>query len=225
MTWDQHSRGSSLTNPAVGAVSLALHAAVILGAIGATLKVARREAAVRVDTAVVFLEPPRPSTPPPPVQLDVPLQGFQTVVMPAVIPADIPPINMQEHFDPRDFSGVGVEGDSANGVAPPPPQDEVYTEAVVDEKPLLLSAPPPPYPTMLSEAGILGRVVLQAVVDTTGRLEPGSLKILQTPNPGFNSPVKQWALKALFRPAMRQGRAVRVYVNLPLDYSAPRQGS
>ncbi len=223
MTRDQHSRGASLTNPAVGAVSLALHAAVIFGAIGATLKVARRDAAVRADTTVVFLEPPRPAVPPPPVQLDVPLQGFQTVVVPAVIPADIPPINLQQHFDPRDFSGIGVEGGHANGVAPP--QDEVYTEAVVDEKPLLLSAPPPPYPTLLSEAGIQGRVVLQAVVDTTGRLEPGSLKILQTPNPGFNTPVKQWALKALFRPAMRQGRAVRVYVNLPLDYSAPRSGS
>src|SRR6266851_2773123 len=155
MTRDQHSRGASLTNPAVGAVSLALHAAVIFGAIGATLKVARRDAAARADTTVVFLEPPRP-----PVQLDVPLQGFQTVVVPAVIPADIPPINLQQHFDPRDFSGIGVEGGHANGVAPP--RDEVYTEAVVDEKPLLLSAPPPPYPTLLSEAGIQGRVVLQA---------------------------------------------------------------
>jgi len=222
MTWDQQSRGSSLTNPAVGAVSLVMHAAVILGAIGATLKVARRDAAVRVDTAVVFLEPPGPSAPPPP-QLDVPVQGFQTVVVPAVIPTDIPPINLQEHFDPRDFSGSGVEGGRASGVAPP--QDEVYREEVVDEKPLLLSAPPPPYPHLLSEAGVQGRVVLQAVVDTTGRLEPGSLKIVQTPNPGFNSPVKQWALKALFRPAMRQGRAVRVYVNLPLDYSTPRPGS
>jgi len=224
MSWDQLSRGSSLTNPAVGAVSLVMHAAVILGAIGATLKVARRDAAVRVDTAVVFLEPPRATTPPP-VQLDVlpPPKGFQTVVVPAVIPTDIPPINVQEHFDPRDFSGSGVEGGRANGIAPP--QDEVYTEEVVDVKPLLLSAPPPPYPHLLSEAGVQGRVVLQAVVDTTGRLEPGSLKIVQSPNPGFNSPVKQWALKALFRPAMRQGRAVRVYVNLPLDYSTPRPGS
>jgi TonB family protein len=223
MTWDQHSRGTSLTNPAVGAVSLALHAAVIFGAIGATLKVARRDAVARTDTTVVFLEAPRLSAPPPPVQLDVPLQGFQAVVVPAVIPADIPPINLQQPFDPRDFSGIGVEGGHASGVAPP--QDEVYTEAIVDEKPLLLSAPPPPYPALLSAAGIQGRVVLQAVVDTTGRLEPGSLKILETPNPGFNTPVKQWALKALFRPAMRQGRAVRVYVNLPLDYSAPRPGS
>jgi protein TonB len=206
----------------VGAVSLVMHAVVILGAIGATLKVARRDAALRADTAIVFLELPRPSQPRQPA-LDVPLQGFQTVVVPAVIPADIPPITVQERFDPRDFSGTGVEGGRANGVTPP--QDEVYTEAVVDEKPLLLSAPPPPYPAMLSEAGIQGRVVLQAVVDTTGHLEPGSLRILQTPNPGFNSPVKQWALKATFRPATRQGRAVRVYVNLPLDYSTPRQGS
>src|SRR5258708_38187877 len=99
MTWDQRSRRASLTNPAVGAVSLALHAAVIFGAIGATLKVARRDAAVRADTTVVFLEPPRPAVPPPPVQLDVPLQGFQTVVVPAEIPADIPPTNLRQQLD------------------------------------------------------------------------------------------------------------------------------
>src|SRR6266849_2130658 len=119
MRRDQHSRGASLTNPPVGAVSLALHAAVIFGAIGATLKVARRDAAAIADTTVVFLEPPRPAVPPPPVQLDVTLQGFQSVVVPVVIPADIPPINLQQHFDPRDFSGIGVEGGSVNGGAPP----------------------------------------------------------------------------------------------------------
>src|SRR5260370_17234510 len=107
MTWDQRSRRASLTNPAVGAASLALHAAVIFGAIGATLKVARRDATARADTTVVFLEPPRPAVPPPPVQLDVPLQGFQPVVVPAGIPPAIPPLHIHPPLNPTDSSPIG----------------------------------------------------------------------------------------------------------------------
>ena len=64
-----------------------------------------------------------------------------------------------------------------------------------------------------------GRVVVRAIIDTAGRVEPTSLKIVQSPSPGFDEPTKQWALKALFRPARLHGRAVRSYVNLPFDYS------
>ena len=48
-----------------------------------------------------------------------------------------------------------------------------------------------------------------------------SIKIVQTPSPGFNRSTSQWALAALFRPARIQGRAVRALVRLPLDYSVP----
>src|SRR5205809_1040082 len=95
----------------------------------------------------------------------------------------------------------------------------VNAEAVVEGKPALLSGPPQLYPDLLRQAGIQGRVVLRAIIDTTGRVEPTSLKIVQSPSPGFDEPTKQWALKALFRPARLHGRAVRSYVNLPFDYS------
>jgi len=100
-----------------------------------------------------------------------------------------------------------------------PGENQVYAEAVVEEKPALLSGPPQLYPDLLRQAGIQGRVVLRAIIDTTGRVEPTSLKIVQSPSPGFDEPTKQWALKALFRPARLHGRAVRSYVNLPFDYS------
>jgi protein TonB len=100
----------------------------------------------------------------------------------------------------------------------------VYPEALVQEAPILLAAPPPPYPDLLRQAGIEGRVLLQAIVDTTGRIEPGSMKILKSPSDAFDEPVKQWALKALFRPARFEGRAVRVLVRLPLDYAAGTRG-
>ena len=68
--------------------------------------------------------------------------------------------------------------------------------------------------------------VLHAIVDTTGRVEPASVRIIKSPSPAFDQPTKDWVLKALFRPARLHGQAVRVYINLPVDYSVtPASGS
>ena len=198
--------------------SLIIHSAVIGAAVLATLSARQNTSGVSADTTLVFLAPP-PEQPPPPPQpeLSVPLKGFQTVDVPAVIPTAIPPVTLQERFDPKHFSGVGVEGGRGDGVEPG--SDQVYAATAVDEQPLLLAAPPPVYPALLRDAGITGRVLLQAVIDTTGRVDPGSVKVLRTPNPGFEIPSRQWILKALFRPARLGGRLVRVIVDLPLDFS------
>jgi TonB family protein len=71
----------------------------------------------------------------------------------------------------------------------------------------------------LRQAGIQGRVILPAVIDTMGRIEPASVRIMKSPHPGFDQPTKDWVLKALFRPARLHGRGVRVFVNLRVDYS------
>jgi TonB family protein len=69
-------------------------------------------------------------------------------------------------------------------------------------------------------------VVVRAVIDTTGRVEPASIQIMTSPNPAFDQPTKDWVLKALFRPARLHGRGVRVFINLPVDYSlTPASGS
>lgn len=202
----------------VGAVSLVAHAAVVTGAIVATLNVGAGNTRVRVDTAMVYLaQQPQNQKPPEqqPLALDVPLRGFQTVIAPSDIPSEIPPVNLQERFNPQDYSGTGVEGGVASGVVP---TEAVYLEAVVEERPSVLSAPPPPYPELLRQAGIQGRVLLRAIIDTAGRAEPRSITIVHSPNPGFDQPSRNWMLQALFRPARVHGRAVRVLVEVPLEY-------
>jgi outer membrane biosynthesis protein TonB len=215
--------GSNLLGGSVP--SLLVHALVIGGAVFATLSARERTSAVVADTSLVFLAPPpERQAPPPAPDLTMSLQGFQTVSVPAVIPTVIPPVALQEHFDPKDYTGTGVEGGRAAGLEVG--ADHVYEASAVDEQPQLLAAPPPAYPTLLREAGITGRVTLQAVIDTTGRADPATVKVLHSPNPGFEIPSRQWILKALFRPARLGGRLVRVIVNLPLDYSiAGRSGA
>ena len=202
----------------VGFVSLSIHAAIIAAAVAATLHAGQADHAVKVDTAMVYLEQHQEQKPPEqqPVQLDVQLKGFQTVVAPDIIPTNIPPVNLQEHFDPKDYSGAGVEGGISTGMVPT--GNEVFMEAIVEEKPSVLSGPQPQYPELLRQAGIQGRVMVQAIIDTTGRAEPASLKIIASPNPGFDQSAKNYVLKALFRPARVHGRAVRVLINIPIDF-------
>ena len=204
-------------------VSLLFHSALVAGAVYATQQVVSAEE-VTIDTAMVYLSEKQEEEKPeeqPQVALDVPLKGFQTVIAPTEIPTDIPPVDLTETFDPRDYSGQGVEGGVATGVEPT--ANQVYLESVVEEKPEPLSGPPLQYPEMLRQAQVQGRVMVEAIIDTTGRAEPTSIKIIQSPHPGFDNSAKTYMRQALFRPARVHGRPVRVLVRLPIDFKL-RQG-
>src|SRR5438046_5978341 len=149
---------------------------------------------------MVFLnqQEKQPDQPPPP-QLDMQLKGFQTVVAPTDIPTNIPPINLQEHFDPKDYTGTGVEGGIGTGIVPDAGQ--VFMESVVEERPEVLSGPALNYPDLLRQAGVQGRVLVQAIIDTSGRAEPPSVKVIQSPNPGFDQTAKNYVLRDMLRQA------------------------
>ncbi len=201
-------------------VSIVFHTLAIGGLVYATLTAGQTDNSVNVDTALVYIqqETKQPDQPPPP-QLEVQFKGFQTVVAPTDIPTNIPPVNLQDRFDPRDFSGVGVEGGTGSGIVP---SGDVFTVDVVQERPERLAGPQPVYPPLLMQAGIEGTVMVQAIIDTMGRVEPTSVKITQTANPGFNESAKQTVLKSLFRPARVYGKAVRVLIQLPVTYTIRR---
>jgi len=96
--------------------------------------------------------------------------------------------------------------------------DQVYTEAAVDERAEIVSAPPLEYPPALQHAGLQGRVTVQAVIDTLGRAEPASLKVIARPNTAFDESARAYVLHAAFRPARVKGRGVRVLIKVPVDY-------
>jgi protein TonB len=206
----------------LGFVSLVGHGVLVLAAVIATLTAGQASEDVVVDTTMIFLnqeEQKKPEEQPP--VLEIPqLKGFQTVVAPTDIPTNIPPINLQERFDPKDYTGTGVEGGIGTGIVPS--SDQVFMESVVEERPEVLSGPSLQYPDLLRQAGVQGRVIVQAIIDTSGRAEPPSVKVIQSPNPGFDQAARQYVLRALFRPARVHGRAVRVLVNLPIDFKIKR---
>ena len=124
------------------------------------------------------------------------------------------------------FNARGLERHMAQVDAACPPDgngdgraaDHVYSEATVDERAEIVSAPLLEYPPALRQAGLQGRVTVQAVIDTLGRAEPASLKVIARPNTAFDQSARDYVLHAVFRRAPVKGRAVRVLIRVPVDY-------
>jgi TonB family protein len=94
--------------------------------------------------------------------------------------------------------------------------------SIVQEPPVLLAAPVPEYPARLREAGIEGDVVVEVVVDTMGRAEAGTVRIVQSSDAAFQPSALGSIGAARFRPARLWGRAVRVLVRVPVAFRLRR---
>jgi len=210
--------------------SISIHGGLIWLAVAATIKTAEVIEEAQADTTMVFLtqEADQPKEAPPVqeiLSIDPPPKGFQTLIPPVDIPTEIPPVDLSERFDPRDFSGMGVEGGVFSGVVGgtgPVDFTQTFLETAVDERPERLSGPYPRYPEMLRQAGIEGIVLLEFVIDTTGRVEVESLKVLQSTNRAFEGPAKDVIRRSLYRPGRVRGQAVRVLVSQQIGFTIQR---
>lgn len=211
-------------------LSVVTHVVLIAAAIKATAGAAQTLQEILQDTSMVFLKPPEPPPPPPPeppppdaiVTANPPPQGFQTVIPPDKIPTTIPPVDLTQKFDPRDFSGKGVEGGIAAGViggTGPVTTGETYSQEQVDDPVKIVSQPSPRYPPVLQQAGITGRVEMQFVVDTTGHVEPNSFQVLRSTNKQFEEPAREAIMKSVFKPARIKGQAVRQLVQQAMSFT------
>src|SRR6266568_4936900 len=97
--------------------------------------------------------------------------------------------------------------------------DSVYAETQVDEKAELISMPDPEYPPLLRRAGIRGSVSVQAVVDTLGRVVPGSLRVISSANAALDEPALKAVGQSIFRPARVQRHAVRTRLRVPVKFT------
>src|SRR5262245_1934805 len=164
-----------------------LHAIVIAGAVYATAGAAPGIVGNVEEAPMVFLQPPPPRAPDPSPPVDAVVSeavppGFQAVPPVLDIPTSIPPVNLTERFDPRDYTGVGRPRGRYDGIAgldTATTSSDTYIAAEVDEAVVPVLIPAPRYPAALRAAAIEGEIIAQYVVDTTGRVEPGSWKVLR----------------------------------------------
>lgn len=104
-----------------------------------------------------------------------------------------------------------------------PEGDNPYFEFMVEAPARLRQdSPRPAYPPLLREAGVAGEVFAQFVVDTTGRVEASSLKVLRSTHELFTASVRA-ALETLrYTPARVSGRPVRQLVQETFVFGTPR---
>jgi len=207
-----------------GMISFVLHTALVAAAVYATMMATRAvvEGRLIVDVAL----PRDQAAPPPPPERPLFGQlptGFNRLELPTMVLAEIPPPS-RTPFDVSSFAGVGVENATAWGtaVAGPvsvaPRADSVYTADLLEERPVRLGGQAPVYPPVLQSARIEGRVDVEIVVDTAGRVEPGSPRVLRSTNRLFDGPALDASATWVFRPARIGGHPVRARVWAPVTF-------
>jgi periplasmic protein TonB len=215
-------------------LSVFLHAVAITGAVYGTLQAKEAIEKPRAEK-VEFVEmkkdeppPPEKQPEPPPevVAAPPPPKGFQVLTAPIKIPDVLPDIDLSKKVtDEADFSGKGVAGGIAKGVVggTGPVTDQTYFEFQVEKQ---VSQIPGSvnlrYPDMLRSANVEGEVLAQFVVDTTGRVENGSIKILKSSHDLFTNAVRQALGGARYYPAEIGGRKVKQLVQQPFNFTLTR---
>ena len=100
-----------------------------------------------------------------------------------------------------------------------PVANHIYFESQV-EKPVMAApgSPAPRYPEVLKAAGVEGEVDVSFVVDTTGRADPSSLRILKSTHNLFDAAVRSSLPGMRFIPAEVGGRKVWQQVQQPFVF-------
>jgi TonB family protein len=109
-------------------------------------------------------------------------------------------------------SGVTVDSSAA-----------LRDEREVDDPVQLLEQPSVRYPPALAQAGVAGRVELEFVVDTLGRVEPLSVGTLASTHPEFEAAARRAVLVSRFRPARWHGQVVRQMARQSFRFRTPGQ--
>lgn len=209
------------------AVSLLVHAVLIAAAVVATIQTRAEPGPIHLVVPLFFHDAPdRPAVAPAPGLGPLAVAPPpQALIVPGTIPTVIPPPSTVP-FDPARFA---VEPVSPPVIARTPvdsgSRTGIYSDRWVEERPELLAHPAVRFPELLRQAGICGRAVIEAVIDTTGRAERGSIRVLSSTNPLFTQPAEDVVAGSIYRPGKISGRAVRVRVQVPVDFQVAAPGA
>jgi protein TonB len=239
------SQGKRRMNPTTIMTSIVIHALLLAGAVYASVH-APQSVKKRAEELVTFMdvkepEPPKPEAPPPPPPPEPekpkpvappPPKGFQELIPPKEPPPAIPDVDLSAPaVDPKDFTGIGAAGGTANGVEGGTPTAEpvdssnfAYEVAVLERKPELKNKSQVAsmlsryYPRMLQDAGIGGQTVMQFVIEKDGTVDPTTVKVVSTSHEQFADASSKVVEKFRFSPGRYKGQPVRVLIQMPITW-------
>lgn len=168
----------------------------------------------------VRLRPPEPVAPlpPPPAPVERPPEPVHTVPVPA--PPDAPE-EPAEPAPPLPLPSPGPVVVVAPPAPPAPPVVERPDEPVPFdpasiERPRRVVAPLPPYTELARHMRVEGFVVLEAVIDTEGRVR--DVRVVRPLPGGLDRSAVETIRTWRFEPARRDGRPIAVLYNLTVNF-------
>lgn len=214
------------------AASVLLHVGLATAVIVATANAGQHMKELNRQEEVKFIDIPKKEPPPPPpekappppdvVAAPPPPKGFQVLTAPINIPDKIPDVDLSKSVtDVNDFTGKGVAGGKGSGVVggtAPVNADQPLFEFQVEKAAAPREDITPKYPEMLRTGNVEGEVQAQFVVDTSGRVEMNTFKVLKSTNDLFTSAVKNAVSQSRFIPAEAGGRKVKQLVQRPFIF-------
>jgi periplasmic protein TonB len=223
--------GAAGGRPRAGAlVSVAAHMAIIAAAVVATARARPAPPGPEHVVIIPIHAPPTPRVTPtsPRTVTSSRTNGASVPALPALPvlidwskiptglpPVDAPPLSIGEHELRSLDLRTGSYGSATSG-----PDDGAYRPESVDVVAALVPpAPAPGYPETLRRAGVTGRVVVRFVVDTSGRLEAGSVVVLSSAHAALERAVRDILPRYRFRPAEAGGKRVRMLVEMPFEFA------
>jgi protein TonB len=93
---------------------------------------------------------------------------------------------------------------------------------VVEDPPVLLAHPAVRYPEVLRQAGIEGEVMIEAVLDTLGRVETGSARVVRGAHALMDAEAMSVVGGSRYRPGRMGSHAVRVRIQVPVRFALRR---
>ncbi len=207
------------------ALSVVVHAGVIAATVAATATADAHVAPVRPQSVIFTAEPPTH----PPTTIAAPAHtstSTTTVTSPSVpvisveVPSTLPDIGSVTTVAMPSTEPWTPAGNLSSTTTSGTPGNGIWSEHTV-EKPVIAlgDTPRPRYPELLRSAGVEGEVLAQFVVDTTGRVEVGSLRVLRSSHALFTQAIERVIPLARFVPAEAGGRRVRQLVQQPFSFA------
>jgi TonB family protein len=97
----------------------------------------------------------------------------------------------------------------------------IFTTNDVELAPQRLSGPPVAYPPGAWRRQAKGRVLIEGVVDTTGKFETELFEVLEVPDSALVEPVRRAMMAARFSPGRHQGKPVRTLIRIGMMVQPP----
>jgi TonB family protein len=214
---------SSVRSARWTAASVGTHALLIAGAVAATMRNGLApDDKIGALPALVFVQPTVPQAQPIPAHPSAPGIFYGVPILPTIQLPTIPTIEplgtSSLAITPTEAFGAGLVATRSGSAGLP--TGGIYTDRFVDRAVIARGENgSPEYPAALRTSGLEGEVAVRFVVDSTGRVEPGSVVIVTSTHSLFDEAVRRWLTRTRYFPANVAGHRVRQLVQQRVNFN------